>query len=104
MVQTTTIRVRQASKERVHRLRDKWHRLRGERLTQQEILDRALEYAEDHMEAFATEKRWRPWTQAEFDRFVAWLHEIDTSGVPADLSERIDEYVYDYDAVMGTRK
>ncbi len=94
MPQTTTIRVRLASKERVDRLRGHWHRLRGERLTQQEMVEKALAYVEDHMEAFATEQGWRPWTKSQFGRFVAFIEDIDKTGLPTDLSEDIDRYVY----------
>ena len=90
MAQSTTIRVALESKQRLVRLQDRWHRLRGTRPTQQELVEKAFEYLEEHAEAFITDQSWRPWGKGEMQRL---LDRIGFDG-PEDLSGDIDAWVY----------
>lgn len=94
MTQSTTIRVALESKRRLERLQDRWQRLRGTRPTQQELVAKAFEYLEEHAEAFITDKSWRPWSEQEIERFLAWIGAVDPEGLPTDLSRDIDKHLY----------
>lgn len=64
----STVRIQDPAKDRLRRLQEAWHRARGERPSQQEILDKGLAYLERHRDAFLAESAWRPLTEAEIQQ------------------------------------
>lgn len=64
----STVRIGDDAKERMRRLQEAWHRSRGQRPTQEELLDRCLAYLERHRSEFLSEAAWRPLDQEEIDR------------------------------------
>ncbi len=64
----STVRIGDDAKERMRRLQDAWHRSRGQRPTQEELLDRCLAYLERHRNAFLSEAAWRPLDREEIDQ------------------------------------
>lgn len=64
----STVRIDDRAKERLRRLQEAWHHARGDRPTQQELLDKALTYLEAHTDEFLAEAAWRPLTPEEIER------------------------------------
>ena len=87
----TTARLHQSTKERLVRLQETWQRRSGERLSQTDLLEKAMKYVEMHADHFLDETGFRPWPQNEIERYFASLPTWDG---PSDWSDTIDEYAY----------
>lgn len=88
---TTTIRIREADKDRLAALQRRWQRRRGEEVTQQDLISKALSYAERHIDPFLEEEGWRPWKAEEIDALFDAL--VSDWGVETS-SDQIDDIVY----------
>jgi len=62
----TTVRVEEA-KRRIRELQEAWHRARGGRPTQGELVGEAMAFLERHRDAFLAEAAWEPLRDDEID-------------------------------------
>lgn len=90
----TTVRIQDRAKDRLRRLQEAWHRARGERPSQQELLDKGLAYLERHQDAFLAESAWRPLTEEEIRQLKERFQVASGDSGHYD----IDEVVYGEDA------
>lgn len=86
---STTVRISNLAKARIRRLQERWRRARGEQPTQQSVLEKGLEYLEEHAGDFVSNGGWRPLTAEEIEDLRALQGDYGDLG----LSE-IDDVVY----------
>lgn len=85
----STVRVDDEGKRRIQRLQDAWHRARGERPTQGELVAEAMAYLERHREAFLAEAAWTPLSEEEIERWRSFKVASGDTG-----AYDVDEVVY----------
>lgn len=86
----STVRVDDEGKRRIQRLQEAWHRARGERPTQGELVAEAMAYLERHRDEFLAEAAWEPLGQDEIQELRSSLQ--TASGEEGDYD--VDEVVY----------
>ncbi len=62
---STTVRIDEADKDRLRRLQQRFETMHGRTPTHQELLGKALAFAEQNEAAFVEQADWRPFTPAE---------------------------------------
>lgn len=90
---STTIRIDEADKDRLRRLQDAWRRRFGTTPTHQELLGKALAFADERRGEFFDVQGWRPLSRAEIDRLVRRI----PKHLGGALSTDIDSAVYDWE-------
>jgi hypothetical protein len=87
---SSTLRILPQDKMRLGRLQEAWQRLRGERPSQQDLVGKAIAYADAHRDDFLAQSAWRPLTPEQ----VAAAHELVTDMGPWSVADGVDDVVY----------
>lgn len=86
---SSTVRIDEDDKDRLRRLQDAWSRVKGERVSQKELIGRILAYLEERQDEFLDEAGWEPLTDEEIDRIEARSRDMGNWS-----SRDIDEAIY----------
>lgn len=86
---STPIRIRDEDRARLDRLRAALAKASGERPSPQEVLGRAVRFAEEHEVEFLREREWKPLSAAAKRRLMAMPEDLGDGS-----SRDIDDIVY----------
>lgn len=96
-MKSTTVRLDLAAKARLDHIQVEWQRRMGALPTQQDLLGKALEYAEADIVRFIDATAMRPWTREQIEQFFTDLPP-DVGDPKRSVVDDIDEVVYGHDA------
>lgn len=91
--ETSSIRIREHDKERIEQLLEEITRATGSRPTQQETIERVVDFVSGHRDAFVAGSSWRPLDADEIDHWLSKGHHLG-----AWSTEDIDDIVYGEEA------